>query len=69
LYNLETGPDESYDVAAANPAVVARIEEQIAALLRTFPEPVRRAWAEAKARPVDANMSTGAYPNPSQARE
>jgi arylsulfatase len=64
LYNLATDPDESYDVAAGNPQVVAQVQEKIAGMLRTFPEPVQRAWAEAKARQVNPNMPTGAYPSP-----
>ena len=64
LYNLATDPDESYDVAAENPQVVAQVQEKIAEMLRTFAEPVRQAYAEAKARQVDPNMPTGAYPAP-----
>jgi len=44
LYNLEMDPDESYDVAAANPQVVAQIQTRIQALLPTFPSDVANAW-------------------------
>ena len=44
LYNLEADPDESYDVAAANPQVVAQIQTRIQALLPTFPADVANAW-------------------------
>ena len=64
LYNLATDPDESYDVAAENPRLVEQIRQKIDALLAGFPEPVQRAWAEARARPVDPNTPTGAYPHP-----
>jgi arylsulfatase len=64
LYNLASDPDESYDVAAENPGVIAEIQTKIADMLKTFPEPVQRAYAEAMARPVDANTPTGAYPRP-----
>ena len=64
LYNLANDPDESYDVAAENPAVIAHIQEQIAEMLSTFPEPVQAAYKEAKARPVDPGTPTGAYPRP-----
>lgn len=64
LYNLDTDPDESYDVAAENPAIVSRIRGDIDEMLQTFPPPVQQAWAEAKARPVDPTTPAGAYPRP-----
>jgi len=62
LYNLAGDPDESYDVAAENPEIVSRIRSQIDAMLKTFPEPVQKAWADAQARHTDPNTPTGAYP-------
>ena len=44
LYNLERDPDESYDVAADNPQIVARIQQRIQELLPTFPSQVMDAW-------------------------
>ena len=44
LYNLDRDPDESYDIAADNQAVVASILARITALLPTFPTPVMNAW-------------------------
>lgn len=44
LYNLEVDPDESYDVAADNPAIVAQIRARIIQLLPTFPPDVANAW-------------------------
>ena len=64
LYNLASDPDESYDVAPQNPEVVEQIQAKIGALIQDFPEPVRQAYAEAKARAVDPAMATGSYPQP-----
>jgi len=66
LYNLATDPDESYDVAAENPQVVAQIQTKIGEMLRGFPEPVQAAWTEAQLRKVNPNMSTGSYPSPAK---
>ncbi len=44
LYNLEQDPDESYNVAADQPQVVAQIQARIKALLPTFPVDVINAW-------------------------
>ena len=64
LYNLANDPDESYDVAAENPGIVAGLTAKIAEMLRTFPEPVQQAWADARSRPVQPATPTGAYPVP-----
>jgi arylsulfatase len=64
LYNLDSDPDESYDVAPENPQIVAQIQAKIDTMLGGFPEPVQKAWADAKARKVNPGMSTGAYPQP-----
>src|SRR5262249_29966246 len=64
LYNLAEDPDESYDVAAENPLIVARIRGRIDAMLAGFPEPVQKAWAEAKARSVDPALPAAAWPQP-----
>lgn len=64
LYNLDADPDESYDVAAENPKVVARIQARIVEMIRGFPEPVRKAYAEAGGRKVDPSLPAGAYPRP-----
>jgi len=44
LYNLEADPGERYDLADANPQIVAEILHRIEALLPTFPEHVRTSW-------------------------
>ena len=62
LYNLGSDPDESYDVAAGNPQIVAQIEARIAEMIPGFPEPVRKAYADAQARKADPSTPTGAYP-------
>jgi arylsulfatase A len=64
LYNLERDPDESYDVASENPEIVGRILAKVDAMLGGFPEPVQKAWAEAKARPFNPGMPTASYPQP-----
>jgi len=64
LYDLANDPDESYDVAAEHPEIVQQIQAKIATMLQDFPEPVRKAYAEAKAREVNPSTSTGAYPQP-----
>jgi arylsulfatase A len=62
LYNLENDPDESYDVAPENPQIVAQIQAKIGEMLKGFPEPVQKAYAEAQARKADPSTPTGAYP-------
>ncbi len=62
LYDLLKDPQESYDVAAENPQVVAEITGRVEKLLAGFPEPVRNAWAESKARKANPNTPTGARP-------
>jgi arylsulfatase len=64
LYDLAHDSDESYDVAAENPRIVAQMMTRIEALLKTFPEPVQKAWEESHNRPVNPNLPAGAYPQP-----
>jgi arylsulfatase len=61
LYDLENDPEESYDVAPENPAVVKDLQDRAERLVKDFPEPVREAWAETRARTAGAS-STGALP-------
>jgi len=56
LYHLEKDPDEGYDVAADNPAVVAQIQAAIQNALPTFPPQVMNAW--------NATMNTPVYTTP-----
>ncbi|HEV1286902.1 MAG TPA: sulfatase [Bryobacteraceae bacterium] len=64
LYNLSNDPDESYDVAPENPQIVAQMQAKIAEMLRTFPEPVQKAWAEQMERKTNPATAVGAYPQP-----
>ena len=66
LYDLGNDPDESYEVAAKNPQIVAQIQDKISSLLQTFPEEVQTAWTEAKARRTNPDTPAGAYPQPAQ---
>ncbi len=61
LYDIENDPDESYDVAPENPAIVAEIRGRIDRLIPGFPEEVRNAWAATKARQTGSS-ATGAVP-------
>jgi arylsulfatase len=63
LYHLLEDPDESYDVASENPQVVQEILGRIERLMATFPDPIRQAYAETKARPTAAS-ATGAVARP-----
>jgi arylsulfatase len=62
LYDLDTDPDESYDVAAERPDIVKQIQDQIEAMIPTFPQEVQQAYAEAKARRTDPDLPAGAWP-------
>jgi arylsulfatase len=64
LYNLASDPDESYDVAPENPQIVAQIQAKIAEMIPGFPEPVRKAYADAQARKSDPTTPVGAYTKP-----
>jgi len=64
LYNLANDPDESYDVAQENAEVVTRMRAQIEEMLKGFPEPVQKAYAEAQARKAAPETPAGAYPRP-----
>jgi arylsulfatase len=65
LYDVLNDPDESYDIAAENPKVVAKIEERVERLMRDFPEGIRTAWAQTKATPTEPS-STGTFPRPAK---
>lgn len=62
LYNLALDPEESYDVAPEHPEIVAQIQGRIEKLLAGFPEPVKQAYAESKARKVNPATPIGARP-------
>ncbi len=54
LYNLAEDPDESYDVAADNPDIVAKIQAGIQRLLPTFPAQVMTTWKATMSLPAFA---------------
>jgi arylsulfatase A-like enzyme len=64
LYNLASDPDESYDVAAENPQIVAQMQEKIGEMVKSFPDEVQKAWAEQLARKANPATPAGAYPQP-----
>ena len=61
LYNLALDPDESYDLADRHPDIVRDLLARAEALIPTFPEQVRTAWANTKALKVRPTAA-GAYP-------
>jgi arylsulfatase len=61
LYNVETDPDESCDVAPANPAIVAEITARVQAMLPGFPSDVMNAWNYTQSLSVQG-MNIGALP-------
>jgi arylsulfatase A-like enzyme len=61
LYDLEIDPDESFDVAAHNPAVVLDLTARAETMLASFPTSIRTAYAETQAR-ATRTSPTGALP-------
>lgn len=64
LYDLEKDPAESYDVAPEHADVVAKMQKTIADLIETFPQEVKDAYAESKARKMSPATPVGAWPRP-----
>jgi arylsulfatase A len=65
LYEIESDPMESYDVATENPSVVKEIQSRVDRLRATFPEEVQKAWMETQARET-AVSPTGSLPRRKQ---
>ena len=63
LYNIDSDPDESFDVSAQNPDIVAQIQQQIQQALPSLPANVQTAWAKTQSTPVYPN-EPGSYPTP-----
>jgi hypothetical protein len=63
LYDIEQDPTEAYDAAPENPAVVAEITGRIDRLIEGFPEEVKQAWSQTRARQT-ASRPVGALPAP-----
>ncbi|MEK7405066.1 MAG: sulfatase [Acidobacteriota bacterium] len=61
LYDLAADPDESYDVASENPKIVAEIQARVERLMATFPDDIRKAYADTRARSVTP-YTPGALP-------
>lgn len=61
LYDLEADPEESYDCAGDNPAIVADIRQRLEAMLGAFPAQVQNAWRDTQAIPVEGTPA-GAPP-------
>ena len=61
LYDIEQDPTEAYDAAPENPAVVAEITARIERLVPGFPEEVKEAWAQTRARQTTVRPA-GALP-------
>jgi arylsulfatase A len=64
LYNLELDPAESYDAAIDHPEKVKEIQQDIEALIPTFPGNVQKAYAELKANPGSPMTPPGAATRP-----
>ncbi len=64
LYNLERDPAESYDAAIDHPEVVKEIQQDIEAMIPSFPPNVVKAYAELKANPGSPMTPPGAAPRP-----
>jgi arylsulfatase A len=65
LYDLDKDPQESYDVAAGNPQIIRDMQSRVERLLPSFPEEVRKAWADTRARAVEPTPA-GALPRPAR---
>lgn len=61
LYDIESDPDESYDVAAERPEVVKEILARVERLIPGFPREVVDAWQATRARQTKSS-ATGALP-------
>jgi arylsulfatase A-like enzyme len=67
LYDIEQDPTEAYDAAPENPAVVAEITGRIERLIAGFPEEVKHAWSQTRARQT-AVRAVGALPAPAPSK-
>jgi arylsulfatase len=61
LYNLETDPDESFDVADMHPEIVSQMLASIETQMKTFPDAILHDWEETKQRKVSPTAA-GALP-------
>jgi hypothetical protein len=63
LYDVRWGPEESYNVASRNPAIVSDIRARVAEIMISLPAPVQAAWNDTLSRPVVA-VNAGEWPSP-----
>lgn len=63
LYDVDTDPAESSDVSEEHPEVVAELRARALQRMAELPTPVRLAWEDTLARPVQPNTA-GAWPVP-----
>jgi len=63
LYDLDTDPQESYDISAANFNTVANMRAQMEAAIVTFPTQVQQAWSYTKSQSV-GSCPEGSLPEP-----
>jgi hypothetical protein len=52
LYDLDTDPDESYDVADLHPEIVRQTMAKVEAAMKTFPPNILRDWEMTKINKV-----------------
>ncbi len=64
LYNLASGPGESYDVAKQHPEIVKEILEDVEAQMQTMPANVREAYAQLRQNVARITTPPGAAPRP-----
>jgi arylsulfatase A len=62
LYDLVADPEEAYDCAETNPAVITDIRERVEKSLRSFPDVVQGVWQATMSRPVEGATPAGALP-------
>ena len=62
LYDLQTDPDESYDVADLHGDIVMQMITRVEAVMKTFPENIVRDWEITKVRKVSPTPA-GALPH------
>jgi arylsulfatase len=62
LYDLDSDPDESYDVADLHPDVIRQIMARVEANMKTFPEHIQRDWEITKTKKVSPTPA-GALPH------
>jgi arylsulfatase A len=62
LYDLESDPDESHDIASERPDITWMIYSKTMSAIPTFPQEVQDAWNSTMATPVN-NTTPGGWPS------